>query len=296
MSSRVLEHYPDLKKFLDVFSDFFVASFNVESIILYNGITLNDFSPKYSDIDVIVVLRNSLWGKDYDALEEILSKLTERSPYASKLDLLIAPRNIIENPRVNFFDIEGMKIEGQKQEIINHYPLNQVDSFMIRNHGIVLYGEDLRYLFPTPSFDCFWEQFTTDLYNIEQRTKRYPFQEFPASDKEVIDLFLYFPRMLYSLKERDVVAKFQSAYWFANEYSNDLSDFLLELAFARKKGYSLSGIIDLAEKGAKLIAFAMETAFKLRNLRCPDFYSKIEKRDGKYYFTKMFIEVRNCSE
>jgi len=296
MTLQIFQQYPDLKDFLDTITDFIVASFEVDSIILYGGITLNDFSPRYSDIDLVVVLRKSLWGKDYDTLEDILSQLSKRSLFTTQLDLLIAPRTIIENPRVNFSDVEGVKIEGNSQEIISHYPLSQADSFMIRNHGVVLYGEDLRIVFPIPGFDCFWEQFITDLYKIEQQTRKYPFQDFLASDKEIFDLFLYFPRMLYSLKERDVIGKFQSAYWFSNEYSTNLSDFLLELAFARKKGQPINTIIDLADKGAKLIAFSLEQAFKTRNLRCPDFNELIDKKDGKYSFTKMFIEARNCTE
>ena len=292
------ERYPELPKFLKTFVEFTATSLAVRSFILFGDIVLDDFSKRYSKIKVIIILEKGLWENDFNELDSIIDKIASLNKEFS--EILIAyfiPYSMLENPRINHLDIEGIVVNNLQQEIINQYPLSQTDDFLIMNRGMVLYGEDLRSHFPLPPLECFWQQFLKEVPTIEEIAKSYPFQHTQSPNYDhATNWILYFPRVLYSIKHNDVIGKMKGAYWFSNEYLNKLGDFLVEVAMCRQKNISLSSVMEVVENSRELLLFCLENAFKLKGIQIPDLKS-LYKEDQEYAnFSRIFMEIRNIIE
>ncbi|MHA1668925.1 MAG: nucleotidyltransferase domain-containing protein [Candidatus Heimdallarchaeaceae archaeon] len=293
--SVTFKRYPELEHFLKTFVELIATSFSTISIILYGGITLDDFSKRYSDIDIVVVLEKTLWGDNYDEIEIILNNLKKINlEYTQKLFVSFIPLPFIENPRIAYEDVEGLVIHNLEQEIINRYPLTVVEDFMIHNKSTLLYGDNIKQNFPMPPADCFWIKFVEDLDQIKEATKNYPFQEVdsPNYDKGT-NWILYFPRLLFSLQNNTVTGKLKGAYWFSIEFFGELGDFVVEVAMCRQKNISLKSLFSVVEKSRKLLLFSLEKAFEIKNIKLPKLAPLVLERNGNLDYSRVFMEIGN---
>lgn len=289
------DRYPELEQFLKVFTELVATSLATRSVILFGGLTLDDFSKRYSEIDVAVILEKGLWQTDYDVLDDILSRLDKlNKEFAEIFTVYFIPFTMLENPRIIYNDLEGMVIHHLDQEIISQYPLTLIEDFMILNKGEVLYGEDLIRMFPIPPIDCFWIKFVEDLTEIEELCKEYPFQPSKSPNyNHAANWILYFPRLLYSLKENNVTGKLKAVYWFSNEFYGVLGDFVIEVASCRQKNISLTSVFEVVENSRKLFLFALEKAFETKGKKLPNLWNLVKIEDDIADFSRVFMELRN---
>ncbi len=292
------DRYPELPRFLKTFVEFTATSLATRSFILYGDVVLDDFSKRYSKINVIIILEKGLWEKDFNELDSIIDKLAAMNEDFSKLlRAYFVPYTMLENPRIIHQDLEGMIVRDLKQEIINQYPLSQTDDFMIMKKGEVLYGEDLRSHFPIPPLECFWQQFLAEVPNIEEIAKIYPFQHSQSPNYDhATNWILYFSRVLYSIQNNDVIGRMKGAYWFSNEYLNKLGDFVVEVASCRQRNISLSSVMGVVENSRELMLFCIEKAFKIKGIHTPDLKSLYKEDQGHANFSRFFMEIRNIIE
>ena len=292
------DRYPELKQFLKAFVEYVATSLQTRSVILFGGLTLDDFSKRYSDIDIVIVLEKGLWENDFNIIDEIITRLEKiNKEYAPLLSIYLIPYPMLENPRITYNDLEGMIIRNLQQEIISQYPLSSIDDFMIKSQGELLYGEDLRERFPHPPMDCFWIKFLDDFVYFEKIVEQYPFQ--PSDSPQynaATNWILYFPRLLYSLINNDVIGKLKGAYWFSNEYYGKIGDFVVEIATCRQRNISLASVLNVIENSRKLILFSLEKAFEIKNINVPDLNSLLKIDGQNANFTRIFMELRNIVE
>ncbi|MCE7743325.1 MAG: hypothetical protein GOP50_12815 [Candidatus Heimdallarchaeota archaeon] len=290
--------YPELPRFLKTFVEFTATSLATRSFILFGDVVLDDFSKRYSLIKVIIVLEKGLWEKDFNELDSIIDKLsTMNKDFSQILRAYFVPYIMLENPRINHQDLEGMVVANLQQEIINQYPLSPADDFMIMKQGEVLYGVDLRKHFPIPPIECFWHQFLAEVPNIEEVAKSYPFQHTDSPNYDhATNWILYLSRVLFSIKNNDIIGKMKGAYWFSNEYLSKLGDFVVEVAMCRQRNISLSSVMGVVEHSRELLLFCLEKAFTIKGIFVPDLKSLYKEDQGHANFSRIFMEIRNIIE
>lgn len=292
------ERYPELPRFLKTFVEFTATSLSTRSFILFGDIVLDDFSKRYSQVKIIIVLEKGLWENDFNELDSIIEKLsTMNKDFSQILIAYFVPYTMLENPRIKHQDLEGMIVKNMHQEIINQYPLKPTDDFLIMKQGEVLYGEDLREHFPIPPLECFWHQFLAEIPNLEQVAKSYPFQHSPSPNYDLAtNWILYLSRVLFSIKNNEVIGKMKGAYWFSNEYLNKLGDFVVEVAMCRQRNLSLSSVINVVENSRKLLLYSLQRAFQIKGINIPDLKELYKEEQGHANFSRIFMEIRNIIE
>lgn len=292
------DRYPELPRFLKTFVEFTATSLATKSFILFGDIVLDDFSKRYSQIKIIIILEKGLWETDFNELDSIIEKLsTMNKDFSQILKVYFVPYAMLENPRINHQDLEGMVVENMQQEIINKYPLSSTDDFMIINRGEVLYGEDIRQHFPIPPVECFWQQFLSEIPNLEQIAKAYPFQPTNSPKYDLAtNWILYLPRVLYSIKTNDLIGKMKGAYWFSNEYLNKLGDFVVEVAMCRQRNVSLSSVMNVVENSRQLLLYCLQRAFQIKGIHIPVLKELYKEDQGYANFSRIFMELRNIIE
>jgi len=292
------ERYPELPKFLKTFVEYAVTTLQTRSIILTGDIVLDDFSKRYSTIDILIILEKNLWDKDYDTIDELINRLVIVSKeFAHISRIFFIPYTMLSNPRVTHHDIEGIIVRNLQQEITNKYPLEQSDDFLIREKSHVLYGEDLRQHFPIPPIEGFWHEFIKNFSKLENAAKNFPFQPTKSPNYEkAMDWVLWFTNLLYSLKNNDLIGKMKSAYWFTNEYPGRMGDFVVEVANCRKRNISLTSIMEFVPKSRELMMFVLERAFRVKGIQMTQLKDLMKIENDIANFSRVFMEVRNIIE
>ena len=289
------ERYPELLKFLKTFVEYAVTTLQTRSIMLTGDIVLDDFSKRYSTIDIVIVLEKNLWDKDYDTIDELVNRMViVNKEFAHICRIFFIPYAMLINPRVADQEIEGIIVRKLQQEIINKYPLEQSDDFLIREKSQVLYGEDIKQQFPIPPVEGFWHEFLEKFSKLENAAKNYPFQPTKTPNyEEAMDWVLWFSLLLYSLKNNDLIGKMKSGYWFTNEYPGKMGDFVVEVANCRKRNISLTSIMELVPKSRELMMFALERAFRIKGIQMTHLKDLMKVENDIANFSRVFMEVRN---
>ena len=292
------DRYPELPKFLKTFVEYAVTTLQTRSIILTGDIVLDDFSKRYSSIDIVIILEKNLWDKDYDTIDELVNRLViVNKEFAHICRVFFIPYAMLSDTRVAHQDIEGIIVRNLQQEIINKYPLELSEDFLIREKSQVLYGEDLKQLFPIPPVEGFWYEFLEKFSKLEKAAKSFPFQPTKSPNYELaMDWILWFSNLLYSLKNNDIIGKMKSAYWFTNEYPGKMGDFVVEVANCRKKNISLTNIMELVPRSRELMMSALERAFRIKGIHMTCLKDLMKVENDIANFSRVFMEVRNIIE
>ncbi|MHA1202536.1 MAG: hypothetical protein ACTSQ4_08445 [Candidatus Heimdallarchaeaceae archaeon] len=289
------ERYPELPKFLKFFVEYAVTTLQTRSIILTGDIVLDDFSKRYSTIDIVIVLEKNLWDKDYDKIDELVNRMViVNKEFAHICKIFFIPYAMLSDTRVTHDDIEGIIVRKLQQEIINKYPLDKSDDFLIREKSHVLYGENLKQQFPIPPVEGFWYEFLETFSKLENAAMNFPFQHTKSPNYEkAMDWILWFSFLLYSLKNNDLIGKMKSAYWFTNEYPGRMGDFVVEVANCRKRNISLTSIMEIVPKSRELMMFVLERAFRIKGIQIVRLKDLMKVENDIANFSRVFMEVRN---
>jgi hypothetical protein len=289
------ERYPELPRFLKLFVEYAVTTLQTRSIILAGDIVLDDFSKRYSTIDIVIILEKNLWDKDYDKIDELVNRMViVNKEFAHICKIFFIPYAMLSDTRVAHDDIEGIIVRKLQQEIINKYPLEQSDDFLIREKSHVLYGEDLKKHFPIPPVEGFWYEFLERFSKLEKASMNFPFQHTKSPNYEkAMDWILWFPFLLHSLKNNNLIGKMKSAYWFTNEYPGRMGDFVVEVANCRKRNISLTSIMEIVPKSRELMMFALERAFRIKGIQMTHLKDLMKVENDIANFSRVFMEVHN---
>ncbi|MHA2142961.1 MAG: nucleotidyltransferase domain-containing protein [Candidatus Thorarchaeota archaeon] len=241
---------------------------DAQSIILFGGIALDDFSRKYSDIDIVVVLKSGMSEQEHRRSEQVITELMEYdSVYTPLLFFYFIPVFMLDSPSSEFNPRDGLIYGNEKMRPVKQYPLSIVDNFSIREKGKVLFGEDLKERFPEPPGDCFWKMFIDSLPYIEGAVKKHPFQYSDKhNDNTTVNWLLYFPRLLYSLAREDLIGKSDSAFWFQEEYDSPIGEFLVEIAKLRRENSTVNDSEDLVLNSRRLFLFTLDKILELKGV------------------------------
>lgn len=124
---------------------------NLEGIYLKGSLALGDFNPQTSDVDLLVVVRRALNQADFERLDGLhrrLQTLTNR--YAHDLELAYIPasklNNFVPGEYPSLERGEGLKWKTLRSNWI-------LDFWIVREHGLALFGPDPKTLIDPISAD-----------------------------------------------------------------------------------------------------------------------------------------------
>ncbi len=190
-----------LKLFLQIISGFFKEQ--LFSVVLHGGVVFDDLAPGYGDLDFIAVTKENL-------SDDICQKLIElRKPFCNgkygtlskMLEGAFLPREML-NPKN-----EGKALwwgtTGEREWESNQ--LGWLVLQVIREHGIVIFGEDVRNEIPEITHESLIE----DVWSACKISKEH------IKDKSLhsIDWLLTAARLLLWLKENRFSSKSEAADW-----------------------------------------------------------------------------------
>ncbi len=288
------QKYPEIQEYLRSVSNQISSRLDVKSIILFGGLAIDDFSKKYSDIDIVIVLEEKLDGGKHRVVEQIIKDLQEENQdYTQQLYVYFIPIAMIERPAEVFSPMDGSIYGNGRMRPMKQYPLSMIDDFSIREKGKVLYGEDLRSRIPEPPNDCHWRMFIDSLPLIEQAVDRHPFQPGESNDHSTVSWLLYFPRLLYSLINSDIIGKSDSAFWFRDENDTPLSDFLVDIATRRKENLALDNNEELVLNSRKLVLYTLQRILEIKG-KHTNIYEGVVIESEKFDFTSVFGRFKSC--
>jgi predicted nucleotidyltransferase len=121
------------------------------SIVLYGSIVLDDLAPGYGDLDFLAVVDDDLSDEDLAGLVELRKPLrsADSSIYAKMLEGAFLPRKMLDPA------VKGKAFwwgtSGERPRETNQ--LGPLVLHLIRERGLVIWGEDIRPEIPPPSRD-----------------------------------------------------------------------------------------------------------------------------------------------
>ncbi len=120
-----------------------------ESAMLFGGLTLDAFSPAWSDIDLIVWVSVNEVGSDLEARALALWHHLAGEPLGDRIYLYVAPLRVLGGP---MNDLGGgvpgqprsLRVYRHKSRAMEGYPLSLPDTVSLARYGEVLLGRDVR--------------------------------------------------------------------------------------------------------------------------------------------------------
>lgn len=214
MDSTSPTPYPDVNEILNlllaelkkILEDQFVGMY------LYGSLANGDFD-EHSDIDVLVVTDAEISNAKFDALKEMHTQINQiDSPWAIQLEVSYIPRNALRrfdpgnklHPHMDRGTNEVLHMKSHESDWI-------IQRFLLRRHGIVITGPDLKTLID-PISPSEVRQAVIDelplwadyLLNHPSTLKSRGYQSFCV---------LSFCRMLYTFQNKAVLSKQAAAKW-----------------------------------------------------------------------------------
>ncbi|WP_134701510.1 aminoglycoside adenylyltransferase domain-containing protein [Ammoniphilus sp. YIM 78166] len=206
-----------LKAFLQQVGNDIESTFgdNHMSTILHGGIVLNEFTLHFSDIDLIVVLREAS-RKDVSLLIGLWNEWESKHPFGEKLWInLLGVKLLTANKGT------AWTVSKKGLRTVQGMPIDGMELHTLLNHGKTLKGEHLIHRFPrlpktyqADELGNFYRILET--YSMTTPLQPYYHRERPTDDD--IGIILTFPRFLYNLKTGKILTKCKAAQWYAERY------------------------------------------------------------------------------
>ncbi len=126
---------------------------NVQSVMLFGGVTLGDFAPAWSDVDVCVVLREPVTQEQGERIGRLHDQMLER--FARQGHDGWRSGQVIEGPYVPATvaaDPSSTAIcyvaGGTTRKFVDGDPLSAFDWYMLAHHGMCCFGAPVRFAPP----------------------------------------------------------------------------------------------------------------------------------------------------
>jgi hypothetical protein len=229
------------------------------STILHGGIVLREFSPDFSDIDLVVVLKRATQAEAY-AWAETWEHWC-RHPFGEKVWAHLLSMDQLEGkPSM------GWTISKKGIHPFSGLPIDVMELHTLIHHGKVLAGEPIIDLFPQLPSDYSikgLEKFIRILKQYSGVSPLQPYRQNPFPTEDEISLLLTFPRHLYNLKTDQILTKCQAARWYAKE-KGSYRDELLHVANYRMnpKPDESKAMITIFESTPSILTYFWQSYFE----------------------------------
>jgi predicted nucleotidyltransferase len=203
-----------LESFVNLVVDFFGE--RLVSMVLYGSIVFDDLAPGYGDLDFLVVVEGDLAEATCEQLAEFRKPLRggEYGAVGKMLEGAFLPRRML-NPtlagRACWWGTSGERV-WQSNE------LGWLTLYVIREHGIVIWGEDIRCEIPVVERE--------QLLDGVCRTCRTMEEHSTGGTLHSIDWLLTAARTLLFLKEGRLSSKSEAADWAHRHAEGDWREWL----------------------------------------------------------------------
>lgn len=175
------------------------------SIYLYGSLTLDDFQPGWSDIDILCLTREPLSVRQAEDLVNLRQRLQEREPdnpfYRSfEGGMLTLDAFLSHKPdRVVYWGTSG-------QRITQHHTFDCFSMVELLEHGILLWGEDIRHQLTKPSYEAL-RQGIQGHYECVRK--------YAAGTRSFYTFgwFLDIARCIYTLRTGQIISKTAAGKW-----------------------------------------------------------------------------------
>jgi hypothetical protein len=229
------------------------------STILHGGIVLREFSPTFSDIDLIVVLKQVTEGEAYAWAEAWEQWLTH--PYGEKIWI-----HLLSIDQLRGIPTTGWTISKNGMQPFHGLPIDEMELHTLLHHGKTLNGQNIIGLFPPLSKTYSLkglEKFLRILKKYSGVSPLQPYRTQMLPDEDEISLLLTFPRHLYNLKTNKILTKSQAARWYSRE-KKPFADELLKVADYRMNPNQsdVNTLLKIFEKTPRLLTHFWQAYFR----------------------------------
>ena len=175
------------------------------SIYLYGSLTLDDFQPGWSDIDILCLTREPLSVRQAEDLVNLRQRLQEREPenpfyHSFEGGMLTLDAFLSHKPdRVVYWGTSG-------QRITQHHTFDCFSMVELLEHGILLWGEDIRHQLTKPSYEALRQGIQGHYECI---------RKYAAGTRSFYTFgwFLDIARCLYTLRTGQIISKTAAGKW-----------------------------------------------------------------------------------
>ena len=175
------------------------------SIYLYGSLTLDDFQPGWSDIDMLCLTREPLSVRQAEHLVDLRQRLQEKEPknpfYRSfEGGILTLDAFLSHKPdRVVYWGTSG-------QRITQHHTFDCFSMVELLEHGILLWGEDVRNQLTKPSYEALRQGVQGHYESIRKYATG-------ARSFYTFGWFLDIARCIYTLRTGQIISKTAAGKW-----------------------------------------------------------------------------------
>ncbi len=216
---------------------------NAPSIYLYGSVTLNDFKPGWSDIDVLVLTEGKISEEEAGSLVNLRQKMLEEepgSPYYRQFEGGILPLGAFlsrEKSRVVYWGTSG-------ERITDKYDFDAFCMSELLDSGVLLHGRDVRELMICPTYDELKSNVRRHYDTIRNYAK--------VTGRSLYSYgwLLDISRCIYTLRTGKIIAKTAAGEWALGEKLCPCGDILAKAVEIRKNPQKFkddSKIFDFAE-------------------------------------------------
>lgn len=197
---------------------------NHVSTILHGGIVLKEFTLNFSDIDLIVVLKE-VSQTDINILVNLWNTWAKEHPFGEKLWINLFSQNLLHAPESYAWTVSKKGVRP-----VQGMPIDGMELHTLLHHGKTIKGERIIQRFPRLPKNYQIKELGTFLNVLETYSMTSPLQthlhqETPIDDD--IGIILSFPRYLYNLQTGRILTKCNAAKWYAQKYKPFQKEFLL---------------------------------------------------------------------
>lgn len=232
---------------------------DVRAVFLYGSAALGDLAPAHGDIDLLVLTRRDLGRAGVGEVTVLHRYLAGKafSPWGAMLEATYCAASLAADPKKASSGVLAKR--GEVKSVPRLY-LSATQRFFVRDHGALLYGDDLKKEIADPSPS----ELLGEAKDALVRARKL---DADAEDTDVIATVTRQVRMLYLLKEWRAVSKSEATKWFASRLGGKAADVALE-ANKLRRGELRHGAGELRRRLPQFLdVVAAELADREREMR-----------------------------
>lgn len=213
------------------------------SLFIYGSCVLGDFKLGWSDVDILVLTKQSLTDSDGQKLLGLRQELVKRYPknqYFRSFEGGILPlKSFLDKTpdKVVYWGTKGEKIKD----------LYNLDSFSMKElleSGILIAGDDVRNQFTMPSYDDLYQDVYRHYLSIREHAQK------TGRNLYSFGWLLDISRCIYTLQTGEIIAKTEAGEWaLKNKLCPDEKDLRLAVKVRKnpKRLKQKISVMDCAE-------------------------------------------------
>lgn len=201
-----------MKKSIDIMVNTIknILSENLLSIYIYGSYTLDDFKLGWSDIDILVLTKNSISESQLDILLHLRQTLLEKEPtnlYYRSFEGAILPIDTFINKKTDNVVYWGTKGEKVKES----YSLDSFSMKELIETSILVYGTDIRSMLSKPTYNALLQDITHHYNTIREHAQK------TGRNFYSFGWFLDISRCLYTIQTGNIISKTKAGEWAIKE-------------------------------------------------------------------------------